>query len=116
MASPVSNTIAFLRHCQQLRTALGHAPQCTRDPEWLVNMAINRRAGWPEDPWARDCAMPVRGRLPRKAHGDEQRHLCLIAHTVNMPRVIIRAQSLGEWREYLLRRIPGRFTTRRKGV
>ena len=41
----VANTLAYLRQCQTAREA-GYPVQFTTDPAWLVEQAINRRAGW----------------------------------------------------------------------
>ena len=105
----VGNTLAYLQRCQAARAA-GHTVQYTTDPAWLVEQAINRRAGWPDDPsTARGSARPVDGRYPPKASGDAWRHLQLIADEINTPRLIVRPQRLGEWRAYLVQRIPNRF-------
>lgn len=102
------NTIRFIARCQEARAA-GQPVYLTNDPAWLLDMAINRRAGWAEDPHAFGSVMPVRGKLPRRATGDAQRTIHRIAREVNTPRLIVRAQTLGEWRDYLLRKIPERF-------
>jgi len=107
--SEIGATIALLKACQALRAA-GKSVHLTTDPEWLLDMAIGRRAGWVEDPHARGIVQPVRGQLPRKATGDAQRHLMQIAHRVNTPRLIVRPPELGEWRRYLERHLPDRFT------
>lgn len=101
-------TLNHLRKCQQARAA-GYPVRFTTDPAWLVEQAINRRAGWVEDPHTRGSVMPVNGKLPRKARGDWQRHLRLIAHRVNTPRLIVRVQELGE-HQWLAARLPQRFT------
>src|SRR3990167_10475693 len=96
--SPVAATLAFLRARQAARDA-GYPVRFTTDPAWLVMMAINRRAGWPDDPsCSRGSAMPVNGRYPMKASGDRYNHLRLIAQEVNTPRLIVRPGRLGEWR------------------
>lgn len=106
-ASPVANTIAYLRKCQAARKA-GYTVSYTTDPTWLVDMAINRRAGWVEDLHSRTC---YDGKaMPWKATGDAQRHLIQIAHDVNTPRLTVRLQRLGEWRKWLAKRLPERFT------
>ena len=51
---------------------------------------------------------PIGGRLPRKAEGDYLRHLRLIAHEVNTPRLVVHAARLGEHR-WLIGRLPHRF-------
>ncbi len=114
--SRVTNTLDHLRKCQQAR-ALGMDVRYTSDPAWLVNQAINRRAGWVEDPHTRGSAMPIRcghgssrrTALYRKARGDWQRHLWQIAREVNTPRLVVRPQRLGEHR-WLEARLPHRFT------
>lgn len=100
-------TLDYLRRCQAARAA-GYPVSYTTDPAWLVEQAINRRAGWAEDPHTRGTTLPVNGRLPRKARGDWQRHLRLIAREVNTPRLIVRAARLGEHR-WLADRLPHRF-------
>lgn len=108
--SAVSATLAYLRQCQAAR-AQGYPVSYTTDPAWLVTMAINRRAGWPDDPsLTRGSATPVNGKYPAKASGDAYRHLRLIAAEVNTPRLIVREARLGEHR-WLARRLLGRFTS-----
>ena len=106
----VRATIDLLRRCQAARAA-GHSVYLTTDPAWLVTMAINRKAGWLEDLHTHASCMPVGGKYPRKAEGDAQRHLRRIAHEVNTPRLIVREQTLGEWRGLIMARIPHRITT-----
>jgi hypothetical protein len=110
MASLIRSTIEYLRRCQRARAA-GLAVSYTTDPTWLVNMAINRRAGWPDDPsFSRGSARPLPdGRYPPKGGGDYFRHGQLIARKVNTPRLVVPASCLGEWRHALMRRIPHRF-------
>ena len=109
--SPVRNTINYLRRCQQARAA-GYPVSYTTDPAWLLMMAINRRAGWPDDPghW-RGSAMPVKGSYPKRASGMAWNHLRLLAQKINTPRLIVHVGELGEWRKFLLYRIPHRITT-----
>src|SRR5712692_7279277 len=93
----VGATLRYLRLCQQGR-ASGYPVAFVTDPTWLVQMAINRRAGWPDDPsCSRGSAMPVYGKYPKKAGGDAYRHLRLIADEVNSPRRIVHPGQLGEW-------------------
>lgn len=114
-ASTVRNTIDHLRLCQQARAA-GHPVSLTTDPAWLVEQVINRRAGWVEDPHTRGSSLPIpcghgstrRSALYRKARGDWQRHLRLIAREVNTPRLVVRVERLGEHR-WLVDRLPHRF-------
>ena len=85
-AERISSTIRYLRLCRQFRAAGG-----VSDPRWLVHMAINRRAGWPDDPsFLRGSSMPVNGRYPRRASGDEWSCLQRFARSVNTPRLIVR--------------------------
>lgn len=108
--SQVSNTIQFLRARIAARSA-GYPVSYTTDPRWLVNMAVNRRAGWPDDPTcSRGSAMPVNGCYPKRGSGDSYHHLCTIARDVNTPRLIVRPGQLGEWRRLILARIPDRIT------
>lgn len=107
--SATRNTIERLRSLQRARAA-GHPVSLTTDPAWLVDQAINRRAGWAEDPHSRGTTMPIDGRLPRKARGDWLRHLRLIAREVNTPRLTVRVARLGEHR-WLADRLPHRFET-----
>jgi hypothetical protein len=109
--SAAKNTIDYLNACRAYRKA-GYQVDHTNNPSWLVNMAINRRAGWPDDPsLSRGSAKPVNGTYPAKASGDAYRHLRLIANEINS-RVIVREQRLGEWKKLLMARIPNRITTR----
>ena len=83
-------TLDYLRHCQKARAA-GYQVSYINDPAWLVTMAINRRAGWPDDPgFLRGSAMPVRGRYPKRASDQNWRDLVHFAHHVNS-RCILRA-------------------------
>lgn len=102
-------TIEYLRRCQQARAA-GHPVRLTTDPAWLVEQAINRRANWLEDQHARGTTQSIDDRLPRRARGDWQRHLRLVAREVNTPRLIIHVARLGEHR-WLADRLPHRFET-----
>lgn len=108
-------TIDTIRLLQAARAA-GEPVTRTTDPAWLVEQAINRRAGWVEDPHYRGTSMPIpcghgssrRDPLYRKAKGEFQRHLWRLARDVNTPRLVIRVQSLGEHR-WLAARLPHRF-------
>jgi len=107
--SRVRNTIDHLRRCQQAKLA-GYPVSFATDAKWLVNMAINRRAGWSDDPsCTRGSCQPVNGVYPKKAMGDIYRHLCNLSRKINTRRLIVRTGELGEWRKLLLPRIPERF-------
>ena len=116
----VSNTLRYLRACKMAKAAglfddapcfspFGNGMQY-HDPDWLLNMAINRRAGWPEPTHYRGSCAPVNGKLPRKADGDWQASFLRAANAVNTPRLIVRESALGECRAFLLARIPHRIT------
>lgn len=108
MKTKLQATIEHLKACRAYRTAGGMA-SFLNDPAWLIEQAINRRAGWPDDPsHSRGSCMPVNGRHPKKASGDWFRHLRLIASEINTPRLIMRPARLGEHR-WLLARLPNRF-------
>lgn len=93
MTNRLQNTIAHLRRCQAYRAAGGKVA-FTTDPAWLVQMAINRRAGWPDDPGLlRGSAMPVNGKYPARASDDAWRHLRLFAYNINTPRLIVRERE-----------------------
>lgn len=107
----VGATFAFLRLCQRAR-AEGYPVAYTTDPAWLVNEAINRRAGWLEDRHTRGTVQPVNGKLPRKAAGDYLRSLGHLVRRINSPRQIIRENELGEFRPLIFARLPHRITLR----
>ncbi len=58
--SKVRNTILMLQACSRAKREVRLPLSLTQDVGWLVNMGINRRAGWPDDPsgWRGSC-MPV---------------------------------------------------------
>lgn len=87
----VHATLEYLRARQAARAA-GYPVSFTADPAWLLTMAINRRAGWPDDPTTtRGSAMPVNGKYPKSAAGDYgYRALGQFADRVNTPRLIVR--------------------------
>jgi hypothetical protein len=107
----IKNTIKYLRRCQRARAA-GYPVSFTTDPAWLVEQAINRRAGWPDDPSStRGSAMPTHdGRYPTKASGDKYAHIRRLACALNTPRLIVREGELGEWRRLILERVPQRIS------
>lgn len=125
----VRGTIAWLRRCRDRRSAIraaeaagevhpGQYAVCyTTDPEWLVDMAINRRAGWPDDPsHTRGSAAPVvrfwPGRMvapilqyPRSAEGDRFASLARLARAFNS-RVIVREREVpARYRARLVHRV-----------
>ena len=53
--------------------------------------------------------MVVNGACPKKASGDTYNHLKLLAWELNTPRLIVRAQQLGEWLKLILKRLPERI-------
>jgi hypothetical protein len=107
----IQQTLAYLQRCRAARAA-GIQVSYTTDPAWLVEQAINRRAGWPDDPThTRGSCPPVQGTYPRKARGDAYRHLRNLSRKLNTPRLVVRVGELGEWRTLLLQRIPARITT-----
>ncbi len=86
--------------------------EAQRKLTWLLHVAINRRAGWPDDPSdMRGSCMPVRGRFPKRAGGNYYRDLSRVAFTIRMPRRRVCVSELGECRGLLMKRIPGRFAT-----
>jgi hypothetical protein len=113
--SEIRATIDYLQTCQNARAA-GYPVHMRTDPAWLVNQAINRRAGWLEAPrgdTSRGTSQAIDGHFPRKCGGDWQRHLRLIADEVNTPRLVVRVARLGEHR-WLADRIPHRFDNERQ--
>jgi hypothetical protein len=113
-------TLDYLRLCRAAR-AVGHPVAFTTDPAWLVDMAINRRAGWPDDPSEyRGSARPVSHRdrpgylrYPRKAEGMAFHHLKMIVGEIH-DGVVVRVERLGEWRKLLIAKIPQRLTFRKE--
>ena len=103
-------TIAYLRRCQDDRNAGYHVSYWT-DPAWLVEQALNRRAGWLDDPGSTrgSCAPTRDGRYPPRASGGAYSHLRNLAREINTPRLRVYESSLGEWRRLLLARLPHRF-------
>jgi len=105
--TPITETLAHLYRCRAARTA-GYPVAYTTDPAWLVQMAINRRAGWPDDPsHQRGSCMPVQGHYPKKGGGDWYRHLQLLSREINS-RCVVPLTRLGE-HHWLQRRLPWRF-------
>lgn len=112
----VQNTIKRLGALRDARRS-GH-PDTWGDnpynPTWLVHMAINRRAGWPDVPGFSygSCAPLPDGRCPSKCDDTEIRRL---ARWINTPRVIVREGELNcmgaYWKRVLKARLPKRFTS-----
>jgi hypothetical protein len=110
MSEKSRNTVAMLKRLRAAKEAGANVAYRT-DVDWLEHMAINRRAGWPDDPgFSYGSAMPVNGRYPVRYGDDRYRHLRLLAHQINTPRLIVRVSELGEWRALLTARLPSRFT------
>lgn len=107
--SQVRSSINLLRSAIYKRKS-GVPVFILNDPKWLLNMAINRRAGWPDDPsHSRGSAPPVDGRYPARASGQRFSDLQNIARAVNS-RLVVRTSYLGSWRGLILSRIPNRIT------
>lgn len=93
--------------------AAGHVGAFTTDLAWLVDQAINRRAGWPQDPsgFRGTCRPNASGAYPRNAQGGRMTDLRRLARALNTPRLIVRERDLGPWRDVLLARVgPERIT------
>src|SRR4029077_17608315 len=89
----VCYTLERLRILQELRVqGVDTRAYYTSDVPWLVHMAINRKAGWSDDPsLSRGSARPVEGRYPPKAHGDYLKDLRLLSGRLkNRGRVEVR--------------------------
>jgi hypothetical protein len=72
-----------------------------RDRAWLVDFAINRRAGWVEGTHCRSIAPPNhRGAIPRKATSQHYMAAWRLSRQVNYPRLVVRRGQLGEARIY----------------
>ncbi|MDI3463648.1 MAG: hypothetical protein OJF50_002469 [Nitrospira sp.] len=99
--TPVQTTLNYLKRCQQARES-GIPVYLKTDPAWLINMAINRRAGWAESRHVYGSVMPVNGRYPKRA----EENLRILADKVNMPRRIVRASEVPlRYRQRLAHRI-----------
>ena len=111
--TPVRTTIVYLQARQNYR-AQGGQVSFADDPAWLINQAINRRAGWPDDPsLSRGSCYPVRGRYPKKAEGDVLNNLHNLAWEINH-NIVVRPHRIMEFGAYgkrLMARIrPERLT------
>lgn len=106
----IQSTIDRLKTLKNAREH-GYRVCYTTDIRWLIQMAINRRAGWPDDTSLfRGSCCPVAGKYPIKAEGDVYGHLQAVARKLNTPGLIVRKTELGEWKSMLLRKIrPDRF-------
>lgn len=106
-AEQVRATIEYLRQCQAARAA-GYPVSYTDDPAWLVDMAINRRAGWPDDPsHRRGSCMPVRGRYPKRAiETSELRQFAGMLNTIRWRPMERETRWLPRW---VRERIPHRI-------
>lgn len=112
MARQIRATIDYLQKCQAAR-AQGYQVAYTSDPAWLVTMAINRRAGWPDDPgFLRGSAMPVNGTYPKRASDQNWRDLQAFARKINTPHLaVLECESKHLPRKIVSRISPKRFTT-----
>ena len=85
----VGATIQYLRTCQLAR-ASGYPVYLRTDPAWLVTMAINRRAGWPEPRHTYGSCRPTPdGRYPPRAEETDSPTMIQLAARIVM-RVVIR--------------------------
>jgi hypothetical protein len=98
----------------QARLGLGYYVNYTNDPTWLVDMAINRRAGWPDDPDHRGSCMPVNGKFPKRAVGNGGTALTSLANRLRGTRIRVEERELRIFPEHtrkrLLKLYPHRFT------
>lgn len=100
MTSPVRNTIDYLKRCQAARE--NDVPVYLKtDPAWLVNMAINRRAGWAESRHVHGSCLPVNGQYPKRA----EENLRILADQVNSRRVVRLHEVPLRYRSRLANRI-----------
>jgi hypothetical protein len=104
----IRTTLDYLRRCRAARKA-GHAVSYTTDPAWLVEQALNRRAGWPDDPsCSRGSCRPVNGTYPKKASGGAYHDLQRLSRQVNS-RASVRLNACGMWRKLIATRLPHRL-------
>ncbi len=107
MLSKIKTTISMLQF-YQLKRSLGAKASYTSDPAWLVNMAINRRAGWPDDPgFSRGSCQPINGKYPKRAEGDgEFLQARRLAHTLQLGNTRVNPQDIpARYRQRLTHRI-----------
>lgn len=109
----VSSTLCWLRACRVYRDRHGEPYDLRNDPRRLVHIAINRKAGWPDDPEGLfSSAMPVNGKYPARAAYDRYMSLWRISRDINTPRLIVRLWGMDyRWRRLLMERVPHRITT-----
>lgn len=90
----VSATLAYLKACQRERKR-GREVSYTDNPAWLVDMAINRRAYWPDDPTeSRGSCMPLAdGRYPKRARGNEFMRVFRLARMAG--KVVVSEREAG---------------------
>ena len=98
ISDQIRNTIAYLRRCQEARRA-GILVSFATDPAWLLDQAINRRAGWPDDPThSRGSCMPVMGRYPKRAEGQHMSDTRNLSRRLNN-NIVVREREVPEkWR------------------
>jgi len=102
--TPIRNTINYLRRCQDARDR-GIPVYLQTDPSWLVNVAINRRAGWPESRDYFASCMPVNGHYPPKADWHHS-SMCQLIDRINTPRLRVDERELpGQWKQRLSHRV-----------
>lgn len=107
---------AAVRAAERAGRRFGQDPVAyTTDPEWLVDMAVNRRAGWPDDPsLSRGSAPPVGDRFPKRAEGDGGTALRNLASRMSGGRFRVYRRELWIFPQHiqkrLLRLYPNRFS------
>ena len=111
----VRATIVYIKQCQERRAAIRANPGCgyyvsyTNDPAWLVQQAINRRAGWCEGRHTRGTCKPVNGKRPRKAAGPWQKDVAHFARHVNGGFLTMVRELPAEYRDRLLAQNRNRY-------
>lgn len=89
----IQSTIHHLKTLMAYRSA-GESVCYTSDPSWLINMAINRRAGWPEDIHQYgNVRINHRGQVARRSVGRHDTEMRRLRHRVNQPRLIVRERE-----------------------
>lgn len=92
MNSQIRNTIDRLKLCQRARLQ-DYPVYLKTNPAWLVTMAINRRAGWPESKDYFASCQPVNGQYPKRAD-DLHSSFRQIVDRINTPRLIVREREV----------------------